>query len=750
LPASAPPPAPTSPAARATRPAPASVDWRVAGLLALVTVALYWPVHAYDFVNFDDVDYVRSNAAVRAGLAPSSLAWAFTNLQVAGFWIPLTWLSLMLDSQLFGTGAGGYHVTNVALHVANTVLVFLLLHAATGRRWPSAFVAAAFALHPLHVESVAWVTERKDVLSTLLLLLTLWSYGVYAARPTRRRYLVTLAVFVLGLMAKPMLTTMAALLLVLDVWPLGRIERVPVRRLVLEKVPFLALALPAALVVSFVGHPVDVSDPLAGIPLFARFADVCESYLLPLARTVWPVGLAVHYPDHPPPSVGIVLLQAATLLAATGAALWLGRRRRWIAAGWLWYGIALAPVSGVVKIGHFATADRFTYVPLLGIFVMLAWGAAELTTTRVRAYAVTALATAALVAVAVLARVQLGYWRDGVTLFERTIAVTGDNPVAQYLLGLALAERGRTDEAMAHYRESLRVRPGYAHVHTSLGVLLFERGRIDEAIAHYTAALEEDRGEMYAHANLANALWAQGRREDALAHYAEALRLGPEVAELHVNHGRALAELGRRDEAVAAYEAALRLRPDDPDAHNNLANVLADRGALEQAAAHYASAVRTRPDHAGVRVNYGLFLAQQGRFAEAVEQYAAALRLRPDDAALRRDMGNALAQQGRLDAAVVEFREALRLAPGDAGTHVNLANALVLLGRVDDGLAEYAEALRLDPGFAQAHANLGTALARSGRMAEAVAHFREALRLDPHDAGTRRSLDAALDETSRR
>ena len=718
-------------------------DALVALCLALATVLLYWPVHAYDFVNLDDVDYIRRNVPVLAGLTLASVRWAFTTLWTS-FWMPLTWLSFMVDSQLYGTGAGGYHVTNVLLHAASTVVVFVLLVRATGECWPSAFVAGLFALHPLHVESVAWVTERKDVLSTLVMLLTLGCYGRWVARPTAGRYLVTLVVFVLGLMAKPMFTTGAVLLLVVDLWPLRRFRGLPPVRLLVEKVPFVVLAVPFAMVTMLAGRHVVAPGELTDIPLAARLAAVCESYVTYLARTFWPSGLAVLYPEHLPPPLWQTALAALGLLAVTGFALAEARGRPWLTAGWLWYVLALVPVSGIVRIGNFASADRFTYVPLLGIFVVAAWAANELATPPARRWVAVGFAGGVLTVCATVARSQLAYWHDGITLFERTIAVTGANPIAQYMLGLALADRGRTDEAMTRYAESLRLRPDYAHAHTSLGRLLLDRGRLDDAVAHLSAALRSDPEDAFAHDALAHVFVQQGRYDEAIAHYVQALRFEPDVPAIHIGYGAALAARGRLKEATAEYAAALRVRPDDAEAHDNLANALAAQGRVDEALAEYAAALRLRPDFAAAHLNLALFLAERGRFADAIEHYRAALRIRPDDARAHADLGNALAADGKLDEAILEYTEALRLEPGYAGAHNNLANALVMLGRVDEGIAHYGEALRLDPGYAEAHYNLGMVEADRGRSAAAIGHYTEAVRIRPDYAAAHRQLGIVL------
>lgn len=719
----------------------ARADLWLALLLAALTIALYWPVHTYDFVNYDDVDYVVQNAPVRAGLTPASVTWAFSALYV-GFWIPLTWLSFMADAQLYGANAGGFHVTNVFLHVASTLLLFVLLTRATGRRWPSAFTACLFAIHPLHVESVAWVTERKDVLSTLFLLLTLASYGRYAARPAAGRYLLTLLVFVLGLMAKPMLTTVPLLLLVVDFWPLRRFSGLPPARLLLEKLPFLALAVAAGLLTMFAGNHIVAHAPLEGVAIGDRVASALESYALYLAKAVWPSGLAPLYPDLVPTPAWSAVLAALSLAAITAVALAMRARRPYLIAGWLWYVVALVPVSGLVKIGPFTMADRFTYVPLIGIFAIAGWGLTELAIAQ-RALAL-ALAAVALVGSLAVARRQIEYWRDSVTLIERTIAVTGDNPVAQYLLGLALADQGRTDEAIARYQEVVRIKPDYAHPRASLGQLLFEQGKVDDAIAQYDAALRADPSDAYAHAGLADALQQGGRLDDAISHYAEALRVDPGLSGARNGYGRALAAEGRKAEAAAQYAEVLRQTPENAEGHNNLANVLAEQGRADEAVAHYKAALRVRPGYTAARVNLAILLAEHGRFAEAAEHYAAALRARPDDAHLQGDFGNVLAAQGKLDEAVAHYGEALRIDPDSVSLHNNLGNALALLGRADEAIAQSREALRLDPRYAEAHYNLGIMLLDRGRAGEASGEFSEALRIKPTYAAAHTQLGIAL------
>jgi protein O-mannosyl-transferase len=545
-------------------------------LLVVATLAVYAQVTRHDFVNYDDPDYVSGNSVVRAGLTRAGVTWAFTTGH-AGNWHPLTWLSHMLDAQLYETSPGGHHVTSVLLHTANTLLLFAFLRGTTGAVWPSATVAALFALHPLHVESVAWLAERKDVLSTFFWMLTLLAYAWYARRPGLARHLGVLVLLACGLMAKPMVVTLPLVMLLMDVWPLGRTTSVGNR--LLEKVPFLILVIVSA-VVTFVvqlhGGAVATADSL---PFGTRLANALVSYVAYLGKMLYPVGLVIFYPHVPLPRWQVVAA-AVALLFASWLVLRAAPRRPWLLVGWLWYVVTLLPVSGIVQVGDQAMADRFTYVPLIGPFIMLAWAGAELTRRRPSTKWITAASSVLLLAgCAASSARQLRYWRDSVALFEHAIAVIPDNYVAQFSLANALAEQGKFDDAIAHYNAALRAKPDLAKAQSNLGAVLAREGRTQEAVAHYV----------------------------------EALRLNPDLVEAHNNLGAALAGAGRIDEAIAQYQDALRLKPDYPDAHANLGMALASQDKIDLAIAHYQEALRLDPNHPGARYNLARALAARGR-----------------------------------------------------------------------------------------------------------------------------------------
>ena len=626
-------------------------------LLFLATAAVYAQTAHFDFVNFDDPDYVTANSHVRGGFTADNVAWAFTSGDAAN-WFPLTRLSHMLDYRLFGLAAGWHHLTNVLLHSASVLLLFAFLHAATRRRWLSAWVALLFALHPLHVESVAWVAERKDVLSTVFAMLALWSYVRWVKRPSLRRYLLVALAFALGLMAKPMILTLPLVFLLLDIWPLGR--GVQWRERWREKIPLFALSAASAVVTLLVQQAGGAVRTSEQFPFLLRVENAAVSYVVYIFKWFWPTRLAVFYP-YP---VGIAGWQAvaATLAIAAITAIALRNlgKRPYLAVGWLWYLIMLAPVIGLVQVGAQARADRYTYMPTIGISIMLAWGAAELASRLPRAKAALAvLAAGTCAAAAALAWVQIESWQNSRTLFQHAVDVTENNYLAHHNLGVALAGlpdvvnqdvvnqhvvnqdvvNQDVNQAVIQFQAALRIKPDYVRAHTDLGSAYAKLGRVPDAMAEYRAALAIDPDLAIPHNNLGNTYAQLGLWNDAVTEYETAIRLDPDytdarhnLAEGEYNLGLAMAKAGRKFEAVAHLEAALRARSDYPEAHNNLGVVLSqDPARLNEAIGHFEAALRIDPNYADARVNLGVALSQvPGRIPEAIAQLEAADRIQPD------------------------------------------------------------------------------------------------------------------------
>ena len=514
---------------------------RMTGWLALalvaVTLVTYAGIWSLGFVNFDDPQYISNNPHVATGLSAANVVWAFTSAYAAN-WHPATWASHMIDVTLFGVAPGPMHLVSLAIHVANVLLLFAFLLRTTGAAARSAIVAALFAVHPLHVESVSWISERKDVLSAFFGLCTLLAYVAYVRRPTRARGLVVLALFALALMAKPMLVTLPVVLLLIDYWPLNR----PLSwALVREKVPLFALTAASIAVTVVAQHRAAAIAPLNRYSVPARLVHVVNAFTDYLVAAVWPTRLAVFYPlSLTTPGWRIV---ASSLLfgAATYAAIAFARRRPYVIVGWLWYVVMILPVSGLVQVGSQGLADRYTYLPLIGIFVIAEWGLADLLATAPRARRAVAVGACVLIAIfAVVAHRQLQVWRDSTTLWTHALEVTHDNYRAEEAVGALLVDAGRLDEGVAHLTEAVRLEPAFAIAHSNLGTALAKRGQFDEAIQHYR----------------------------------EALRLSPGLAQAHNNLGLALARTGDVEGAVREIREAVRLAPERPDFQHNLAMLL--------------------------------------------------------------------------------------------------------------------------------------------------------------------------------
>jgi tetratricopeptide (TPR) repeat protein len=695
-------------------------------LLAVVTFAVYLPTLRNDFVNYDDSDYVTANPHVQSGLKWENIEWAFTTGHASN-WHPITWLSHMIDCQLFGQQPAMHHLVSVLFHVANVVLLVLLLNKMTGAVWRSVIVAALFALHPLHVESVAWASERKDVLSAFFFLLALMAYTrsrrgdeadsaagfICASSPRRLRtgaalswYFLALLLFALGLISKPMLVTTPFVLLLLDYWPLQRfqlatfnLQPATLVRLLVEKLPFFALSVISCVITFLVqrkGGAVSTT-----ISFGARAANAIVSYVHYVLDMFWPNHLSVLYP-HPGtwPTLQ-VLTSAIFLIVLTGVVLFSVRKHPYLPVGWFWFIGMLVPAIGFVQVGIQCRADRYTYLPLIGLFIMLAWGVAELVThfstatqtgslspsdggrgneTRARQEIsnspalvfVTGVCVFSLAACAVVTFRQISYWRNSETLFRRAVQVTEKNYLAYNNLGFYLSNRGETAEAMENYRESLKIKPDY---------------------------------------------------EDALN-----------------NLGYAYAGQKKYPEAIAYYEAALRIRPNHPEVNNNYGNALADVGRIDEAIAHFTIALQQKPEHANAHNNLGVALSMNGRYAEAIEHFHAALRYKPNDASSHSNLGNAYAIQGKFDLAIPEYQEAIRLNPKDSQALNNLANSLSSQGKLDEAISQYNAALNLKPSDPEIHYNLGMAFARQGKRQEALAHYTEAVRLKPDYAEAQTQL----------
>ena len=547
-----------------SQPAPRGRVLAACLLLAAATLSVYAQSFRAEFLTVDDGVYVTANPAVTAGVTAAGTRWSFGMHE--GNWHPLTWLSLMLDASLGGVDPSVFHATNVLLHVANTLLLFLALFRMTGRLERSGFVALLFAVHPLHVESVAWIAERKDVLSGLFFMLSLLAWAAYVRRPDVKGYALVAALFALGLMAKPMVVTLPLVLLLVDRWPLRRTESWV--RLIAEKLPLLAMSALSSIVTLVAQRKGGAVSGTDAFPLGSRLGNAVVAYVRYLVDSAWPSRLAFFYP-HPGGTLPAwqVAASAAVLVMVSFYALRGSRKHPYLAMGWVWYVVMLAPVIGLVQVGLQARADRYTYLPLIGPFIAVVWGAsdlaerlADLRVRRAARFVAGALAAGGLI---IAARVQAGYWHDSVSLYERALAVTNDNAVAHNDLGLALLERGELDGTIVHCREALRLDPSHPEAPNHLATALARQGRAAEAIAVYREALVRRPFDVTFHSNLGTVLAEQGDLAGAAAEFREALRLDPDSANAHYNMGVLLARERRYDEAAHELAAAQRLDPFD-------------------------------------------------------------------------------------------------------------------------------------------------------------------------------------------
>ncbi len=561
----------------------------IALALILASLALYWPVQHFEFLIWDDYAYIVDNPRVRSGLSAENVRWALTTTYES-YWHPLTWISHMVDAELYGLNPQGHHFNALLLHTVNTLLLFLVLKGMTGALWRSVFAAALFCMHPLRIESVAWVAERKDVLGTFFWLTTLWAYLAYVRRPVIGRYLLTLLSFALGLAAKPTLVPLPFVLILLDYWPLGRFLRYPwspsppsgfplssktapsLARLLLEKLPFLILSEASSLITFAAAKAVGAVASTEAVPIMMRVSHALVSCVKYLAKTIWPADLTFFYPYptamHPLWKVACSFL---VLGGITGLALRYTKRLPYLAVGWLWFLVTLVPVIGLVQVGAQAMADRFTYVPHIGLFMAVSWLASDLFSPGRRGrILLPIIAITVLCLLALSTRVQLPYWKDGTALFSRALSVTSGNYVAHYHLGNEWTRQGKTEDAVTQFYEALRIKPDHFPSHYSLGVALASLGRLNEAVEHYKIALKGIPEDGRIFASLGDAFFMQGKFEEAIASYKEALRAGPVDGKVENNLGVVLLRSGKPGEAIRHLSEALRLRPDDRKALHNL------------------------------------------------------------------------------------------------------------------------------------------------------------------------------------
>jgi tetratricopeptide (TPR) repeat protein len=693
-------------------------------LLIGVTLVAYWQTHTLLFNVFDDPAYVTSNPRVQGGLNGGNLVWASTAL-VAANWHPLTLLSHMADCQLFGLQPEGHHLSSLAFHIANVLLLFWVLQLATGLVWRSAFVAALFAVHPINVESVAWVAERKNVLSTLFFILAIWAYIWYTRSPNWKRYVAVAALFILGLMSKPMLVTLPFVLLLMDYWPLERWKigsgkgepdlsggepgvsgaepgetddnsiKSPGRHrglgyFVLEKAPLIVLSALSCAVTLYAQKTGGSVVSTMKLTVRNRIMNVTTSYALYLEKAIWPSNLAAFYPYHVRP-MWQPFLALAALLAMTGFALWTARSMKFLIFGWLWFLVTLVPVIGIVQVGGQSRADRYAYIPLIGIFILLVWAAGE-AAARLKAdhRQLVAAGACILLVLIVVTRRQVNVWHDSESLFEHAEQVTGDNWMSSFVLGATYASEGKTDEAIAEYSKVPESQAKFGPIQENLGLIFARRGQMDEAISHFRRAVDASPDLYEACNSLGGALARTGHLDEAIPYYYRALELTPEngapaYAEIQQSLGMIFVQKGQLDQAIIHFKIAIKANPNSFDANNLLGAALVDAGRPDEALPYFSKALELKPDSPSLYANLGNLFEAKGDSINAIKYYGNALDIIGGDKAagetdsaramaaeVNLRLGDLLSKDGRPNDAKEHYIEVLRLRPSDVIARQNL------------------------------------------------------------------------------
>lgn len=603
--------------------------WIYIGLIAAIII-VYWPVYKYEFITYDDNVYVTANKNVQQGFSPRILKWLFTS-DYSSNWHPLTWMSHILDWNLYNDWAGGHHITNVLFHIFNTILLFYFLKKATSSLWPSAFVAAAFALHPLHIESVAWVAERKDVLSTFFWLLTMIAYLYYVKNSKIKWYAAAITLFILGLMSKPMVVSLPFVLLLLDYWPF---EMKFSKRLIIEKIPFFILSAASSVITFIFQQRTGAVTEVKSFGFETRAGNIIVSYAEYLYKTILPIDLAVLY-QYPVAGVPVwkILISAFVLILLSGVVIWYGRKRKYIIFGWLWYLGTLVPVIGFIQIGAHAMADRYTYIPLIGIFIAIAFTAKEFYPKYKKAlYFFAAFSLISLTAVSCN---QIRYWKDSLSLFAHTLKVTKKNYIILSNYAACLKDAHRYDEAIKYTLKLLDGKPDSPENHNNLGSLYYETGRPDEAIEQFQLALKYKPAFPQAYYNLAIILAKQNKTEDAISCYQKAIELKPDYIEAYLNYAILLNQLRRFEEAIPVCNKGLQVEPDNVFLHGHLAMALSGAGRIDEAIKEVKYVLRVRPNDVQMYRNLGILLSQKGLTSQAIDAYKRALQIDPNEQNIR-------------------------------------------------------------------------------------------------------------------
>jgi tetratricopeptide (TPR) repeat protein len=713
-------------------------------LLAVATLAVYFQVIGFGFINFDDPTYVSNNRMIKQGISLEGINWAFSAFYASN-WHPLTWILHMFDVEFFGLRPGMHHLTNVVFHIINAILLFLVLERMTGAIWKSAAVAALFALHPLHVESVAWVSERKDVLSTFFWMLTMMGYFWYVKSRTVSRYLIVVLFYILGIFSKPMLVTLPFVLLLLDFWPLKRLYPFQTNStddihagegsrwsglsvIILEKIPLIVLALISSGITICAQGSGGAVVSREFLPMSIRISNAITSYIAYLGKMIWPLNLAIFYPYPESVSTLWTVLSTFFLLLISIAATLVVKKYPYLFVGWFWYLGTLVPVIGIIQVGSQSMADRYTYIPLIGVFIMIVWGLADLFERLRHGEAVLGVISTAVFALLMVATwVQVGFWKNNETLFRHALQVTKNNAIAHINLGLALFDNGDVDGAIRNYRDGLRISPFNPKAYVNLGEALVEHKEPASAIENYLNALKIDPQNAGAHTGLATVLAGMGNTDEAIRHFNEALRVDPHNIEAHNNLGNLMLHKGNLDEAIRHYTEAISINPHQAEAYNNLGTAYMHKGNLKKAIENYQEAVREMPDYAEARENLNNARINLRILEGQIAKIQELIKADPQNPALHTKFGDILRKQGEYDEAVANYRKAISIQP----KYIQAMYGLVI---VYSSSQEYAKALdvlqhirQIQPGNSEVYYNIACIYAKQNMTNESISWLKQAI-----------------------
>ena len=620
-----------------------------------------------DFINYDDNEYITENYQIQSGINLQTIKWAFTTTYCS-YWHPLTWLSHMLDWSMFGANASGHHLISLFLHVGSVIFLFLFLNKTTNNIWPSAFAATLFALHPLRVESVAWASERKDVLSMFFGMAALYAYAFYVELPKLSKYILCLLLFIFSLMSKPMMVTTPFILLLLDYWPLKRWQKRimyhnkrfnPVGWLILEKIPFICLTIVVGILTIWAQNKVGTIASTETLPFLARTSNAILSYMAYMGKIFWPVNLAVFYPYEYFFSLWKVLISAIILIVITIAGLYYIKKIPFIFVGWFWYLGTLVPVIGLVQVGEQAMADRYTYMPSIGIAIMLSWGIPLLFKREdIRKKILFPVAMAFLAVLVIISWKQCGYWKNSITIFNHVLKVTNNNHIA----------------------------------HNNLGYTFLEKGETAKAIYHFDKAISINRNYIKAYYNRGNAYSKLGQYQRAIEDYNEAIRLNPDFADAYNNRGFINAKFGQYNLAIEDFNNAIRIMPSSADAYYNRGVIYAKFGQYERAMEDYNEAVRLKPDYYDALYNKGIIYGERGQYNLAIEDFDNVIRLKPDYADAYNNRGFTYSKLNQYKKAIEDYNKAISLRPDNVNFYMNRCVAYLKKGNYVLGCSDAQKA----------------------------------------------------------